>query len=91
MPQMPSVITSDINLHTQQILVLAKENGTIIMDVGGVEYTSQNGVYNQAPVCTRIAIMDMPAAQQEQTISIRFVNAAGISSNSVTVMRTKNE
>ncbi len=89
-PQMPSVITSDINLHTQQILVFAKENGTIIMDVAGVEYTSQNGVYNQA-YDGYIYTLQLPAAQQEQTISIRFVNAAGISSNSVTVMRTKNE
>lgn len=89
-PEMPSVITSDINLNTQQILVLAKENGTVIMDIGGVEYTSQNGVFNQA-YNGYIYTLQLPAAQQEQTISIRFVNASGVSSNAVTVMRTKNE
>ncbi len=89
-PEAPSVITSDIKLDTKEIQVLAKESGTIIMEVEGKEYKFQNGVFNQA-YNGYIYTLQLPMTQQEQTISLRFVNAGGTSSSAVTVMRTKND
>ena len=47
-PETPSVLTSDVTIYTQQLDVLAKEQGTVVMNIDGVEYTAQAGVYNQA-------------------------------------------
>ena len=88
-PETPSVLTSDINLYTQQIEVLAKESGTIVMNIDGVDYTSQTGVYNQA-YNGYVYTLQLPAAYAEQTISIRLINASGMSSGTVTVIRTGN-
>ena len=89
MPEMPSVLTSSITLSTQQIDVLAKEMGTVVMSVDGMDYTSQFGVYNQS-YGGYIYTLQLPSASAQQTISIRFINQNGVSSNSVTVMRTNN-
>ena len=88
-PEMPSVLTSSITLSTQQIDVLAKEMGTVVMSVDGMDYTSQFGVYNQS-YGGYIYTLQLPSASAQQTISIRFINQNGVSSNSVTVMRTNN-
>lgn len=86
-PEMPAVLTSEITFETQQIEVLVKEQGTVKMDIGGVQYTSQEGVYNQA-YGGYIYTLTLPQTQEEQTISIYLVNAQGISSGTVTVVRT---
>lgn len=88
-PQTPSVLTSEIYLDTTQIDVLAKEQGTVVMNIDGMEYTSQAGVYNQA-YDGYIYTMQLPITATEQNITIHFVNANGVSSNTVTVMRTNN-
>lgn len=88
-PETPSVLTSEITLNTAQIEVLAKEPGTIVMNIDGIEYTSQAGIYNQS-YNGYVYTMQLPQAAAEQTITIRFVNASGISSNTITVMRTNN-
>lgn len=88
-PETPSVLTSDINIYTQQIDVLAKEAGTVVMNIDGVDYTSQTGVYNQA-YGGYIYTLQLPQTFTEQTISIRLISASGVSSGTVTVMRTNN-
>ncbi len=86
-PETPSVLTSDINIYTQQIEVLAKESGTIVMNIDGVDYTSQTGVYNQA-YNGYVYTLQLPQAYAEQTISIRLISASGVSSGTVTVTRS---
>ncbi|KAI4448826.1 hypothetical protein C823_003353 [Eubacterium plexicaudatum ASF492] len=88
-PETPSVLTSDITIYTQQLDVLAKELGTVIVNIDGVDYTAQGGVYNQA-YNGYIYSLQLPQTFTEQTITVRFVNASGVSSGSVTVMRTTN-
>lgn len=86
-PETPSVLTSDITLQTQQIEVLAKESGTIVMDVGGEVYMSSMGVFNQA-YNGYVHTMYLPPATQEQAITIYFINTQGVSSGTVSVTRT---
>ena len=88
-PETPSVLTSEITIYTQQLDVLAKEQGTVIMNIDGVDYTSQAGVYNQA-YNGYIYSLQLPQTVTEQTITVRFVNAAGVSSGTITVLRTAN-
>lgn len=88
-PETPSVLTSEITIYTQQLDVLAKEQGTVIMNIDGVDYTSQAGVYNQA-YNGYIYSLQLPQTVTEQTITVRFVNASGVSSGTVTVLRTAN-
>ncbi len=88
-PETPSVLTSDVTIYTQQLDVLAKEQGTVVMNIDGVEYTAQAGVYNQA-YNGYIYSLQLPQTFTEQTITIHFISAAGVSSGSVTVMRTAN-
>ena len=88
-PETPSVLTSEITIYTQQLDVLAKELGTVVVTIDGIDYTSQAGVYNQA-YNGYIYSLQLPQTFTEQTITIRFINASGVSSGSVTVMRTAN-
>lgn len=88
-PETPSVLTSEITIYTQQLDVLAKEQGTVVMNIDGVDYTSQTGVYNQA-YNGYIYSLPLPQTAVQQTITIRFISASGVSSGSVTVLRTSN-
>lgn len=88
-PQSPAVLTGDITLETQQIEVLAYGVGTVVMEIDGVEYTSQASVYNQA-YNGYVYTLQLPQAYMEQVITIRYVDASGVSSSPVTVMRTNN-
>lgn len=88
-PETPSVLTSEITIYTQQLDILAKELGTVVVNIDGVDYTVQSGVYNQA-YNGYIYSLQLPQTFTEQTITVRFINASGVSSGSVTVMRTTN-
>jgi len=88
-PEAPSVLTSEITVYTQQLDVLAKEQGTVVMNIDGVDYTSQTGVYNQA-YNGYIYSLPLPQTDVQQTITIRFISAGGVSSSTVTVLRTSN-
>lgn len=88
-PETPSVLTSEITIYTQQLDVLAKEQGTVVVNIDGVDYTSQTGVYNQA-YNGYIYSIPLPQTAVQQTITIRFISASGVSSGSVTVLRTAN-
>ncbi|MDE7313294.1 MAG: 5'-nucleotidase C-terminal domain-containing protein [Eubacterium sp.] len=86
-PETPSVLTSDITVDTQTMDVLTKEAGTLVVNIDGVDYTSQTGVFNQA-YNGYIYTIQLPQTFTEQTITIHLINANGISSGSVTVQRT---
>lgn len=88
-PETPSVLTSEITSSTQQMDVLTKEPGTLVVNIDGVDYTSQTGVFNQA-YNGYIYTIQLPQAFAEQTITIHLINASGVSSGSVTVLRTMN-
>ena len=76
-PETPSVLTSEITIYTQQLDVLAKELGTVVVTIDGVDYTSQAGVYNQA-YNGYIYSLQLPQTFTEQTITIRFISASGV-------------
>lgn len=86
-PETPSVLTSDITVDTQTMDVLTKEAGTLVVNIDGVDYTSQTGVFNQA-YNGYIYSVQLPQTFTEQTITIHLINADGVSSGSVTVQRT---
>lgn len=88
-PETPSVLTSELNNYTQQLDILAKELGTIVVNIDGVDYTSQTGVFNQA-YNGYIYSIQLPPAAAQQTITIHLVNASGVSSGTITVVRTMN-
>lgn len=86
-PETPSVLTSEITTLTQTMDVLTKEAGTLVVNIDGVDYTSQTGVFNQA-YNGYIYTIQLPEAYAEQTITVHLINASGVSSGSVTVQRT---
>lgn len=88
-PQAPSVLNSEITYDTAWLEVLAKEQGTIVMEIGGTQYTSGAGVYNQAYDGYIYTLALLPT-QEDQEISVYFINEQGVSSSMVTVMRTNN-
>ncbi len=88
-PETPSVLTSEITTLTQTMDVLTKEAGTLVVNIDGVDYTSQTGVFNQA-YNGYIYTIQLPEAYAEQTITIHLINAGGVSSGSVTVQRKLN-
>lgn len=88
-PETPSVLTSEINIYTQQLDVLAKELGTVVVNIDGVDYTIPSGVYNQA-YNGYIYSLQLPQTTTEQTITIRFISSSGVASGAVTVLRTAN-
>lgn len=86
-PETPSVLTGSITFSTEKIEVLTKETGTVVMNVGGVETSSQAGVFNQS-YNGYIYEMALPPTDQEQDILIHFVNAQGVASGTVSLKRT---
>lgn len=60
-----------------------------MVNIDGVDYTAQAGVFNQA-YNGYIYSIQLPPAVAQQTITIHLVNTAGVSSGTVTVVRTIN-
>ncbi len=90
-PQAPSVLTDEVTVDTAQIEVLSKEQGTVVMEIDGVEYTSGDGAYNQAYE-GYIYTLDLPQqVSKPQMITIHVVSPAGVASDSVSIMRTIHE
>ncbi len=92
-PEAPAVLTNPVTFDTQQIEVLAKQPGTVIMEIDGMRYTSQDGVYNQAydGYVYTLSLPQPAEGAQEQTITVYLMNSYGLSSSTVTVVRTKPE